>query len=226
MVESIQELRKICQKGVKEKDLWITCSIDRKISIYFTRLFLKLGFSANAVTGISFLFGLWGVVMFFFGYYILGFLCFELFYILDCSDGEIARYNKSSGSKGLFLERMAHIILEPLLFMSVAFNIYLATNNVASLIFGFLSAFACENGFRLVIWCYKVSYLEESTLSRELVPTGRISKIVQTLLIHGFMFAIVIFGYLGFALEVLMLHAIFSILVFIAVFIHIWRKTE
>ena len=48
MVESIKELKKICDKG--EREHWYLRLIMRPISMYFTKLFLKLHVSANQVT--------------------------------------------------------------------------------------------------------------------------------------------------------------------------------
>ena len=48
MVESIKELKKICDKG--EKEHWYLTRILRPISIYPTKVFLKWHISANQVT--------------------------------------------------------------------------------------------------------------------------------------------------------------------------------
>jgi len=61
--ESIKELRKICQESRYENEggmPWFERIFFRRISIYFTKLLLKMGISANQATLISFFIGIIG----------------------------------------------------------------------------------------------------------------------------------------------------------------------
>ena len=130
-MESIKELRKICQKqGEAGKESFIN-RFFRNFSIYFTWFFLHFKrLTANQVT-------IWGTVLF-----VLGSLCFIkgeywcsltgiallwLAHIIDLSDGEVARYRGSgSGLGGSFMEPMTHDIKCAALFIPLALGAYAA----------------------------------------------------------------------------------------------------
>ena len=52
--------------------------------------------------------------------FILGIIFLHLAYLLDCSDGEIARAKKMSSLEGLFLDKFAHAITMPSILMAVS----------------------------------------------------------------------------------------------------------
>lgn len=52
--------------------------------------------------------------------FIFGIIFLHLAYLLDCSDGEIARAKKMSSLEGLFLDKFAHAITMPSIFMAVS----------------------------------------------------------------------------------------------------------
>ena len=52
--------------------------------------------------------------------FILGIIFLHLAYLSDCSDGEIARAKKMSSLEGVFLDKFAHAITMPSIFMAVS----------------------------------------------------------------------------------------------------------
>ena len=148
-MESISELRAICQKskvsdreeiGMSYQDF--KSKLDLKFSIYFTWIFLRLGISANTVTilsGIAAIIGgillvsknIWVVI---FGIFFL-----HLYYLLDYSDGEIARYNNTSSIKGWFLDWYMLFIRDAAMFTGLAIGAYNIESNNFILICGFLA---------------------------------------------------------------------------------------
>ena len=52
--------------------------------------------------------------------FIFGIIFLHLAYLLDCSDGEIARAKKMSSLEGVFLDKFAHAITMPSIFMAVS----------------------------------------------------------------------------------------------------------
>ena len=52
--------------------------------------------------------------------FILGIIFLHFAYLLDCSDGEIARAKNMSSLEGLFLDKFAHAITMPSIFMAVS----------------------------------------------------------------------------------------------------------
>ncbi|MBM3264751.1 MAG: CDP-alcohol phosphatidyltransferase family protein [candidate division Zixibacteria bacterium] len=96
--------------------------IYRPLSFWITPLFLKLGFSAHAVTVFSMLVALslpvtarWGGD---YAYMWVAALC-VFFQILDCVDGNIARLLKTSGRVGNLLDSISSLLFWTSYFISV-----------------------------------------------------------------------------------------------------------
>jgi len=130
MMESIKKLRDICQSKPKEleKDLGWRVKLLRFISIYFTKIFIKLGFSANQVTILWVVVGMISSIFFLNGSYlynIVGALLLQLAFQWDYSDGEVARYRKESSLSGLYLDLIGHFLVNPLvvIFISIALTV-------------------------------------------------------------------------------------------------------
>lgn len=142
-VESIKELRKICQRP--------DC-IQRSVSIYFTKAFLYTKISPNQVTLIDDIFGISGALLFFLSSnwaFIIGGIFLQFFEIFDCVDGEIARYLKVKGllnrspaeeNRTEFLQDIIHPILHPLMFLGFGFGLFRLYPNIWILILSFAAA--------------------------------------------------------------------------------------
>ena len=112
-MESISELRKICQSTRPSIFEDFLSKWYYKVAIYFTWVCLKCRMSANQVTIMS------GVVAIIGGgllalnnslSVLCGVICFHLFAILDMSDGEVARYRQQGGAAGHYLDWYMHFI--------------------------------------------------------------------------------------------------------------------
>lgn len=139
MVESIDELRKICQS---HKKLPASEIFHRKISIYLTKLFLHTAVTANQITYLAMLLGIIVAFLFLFNNFyssLLAVLLFQLWALLDYVDGEIARYRGTSSILGLYLDRLNTSLVTPLIFLSISFRVYFELNNVVVFAFGFSS---------------------------------------------------------------------------------------
>src|SRR3989344_53708 len=144
MMESIKKLREICQKPVIHLNTWYSRNFARRISIYFTWLFILLKFRANAISLFMLFTGIVGSFLFSFGsywYYISGVLVLQFWYVLDHSDGELARYWKESSAKGVFLDKLCHHIVHPLLFLFIGIGLWRQYNNSFMLILGGFTAY-------------------------------------------------------------------------------------
>ncbi|MDH5523649.1 MAG: CDP-alcohol phosphatidyltransferase family protein [Desulfobulbaceae bacterium] len=112
-MESISELRRICQSTRPSIFSDFLSCWYYKVSIYFTWICLKLEMSANQVTVLSGVVAVIGGLMLASDSKILvitGVLCFHLFAILDMCDGEVARYRKQGGVAGHYLDWFMHFI--------------------------------------------------------------------------------------------------------------------
>lgn len=119
---TIAELRVVTQppaiRGRKNAEHWTGDLYMRQISPYLTRVLLRAGLSANAVTalmivtgaaaGVALLIpGLWGAV--------LAALLAQGQMLWDACDGEVARWRGTSSPLGVFLDRVGHYLAESLL---------------------------------------------------------------------------------------------------------------
>ena len=87
----------------------------RRLSPYLTRLVLPTRLTANGVTALMIPAGLLGALSFTFaGIWpaLLGVLLIQLQLLLDCSDGEVARWRKQFSPVGVYLDQLAHYSTE------------------------------------------------------------------------------------------------------------------
>jgi len=146
MDESIKELRKICQESRYENEggmPWFERNFYRRISIYFTKLFLKIGLSANQATLLSLISALVGGFFLIFANNTLYLLISALFLIfsliLDRVDGEIARYNKSDSKFGRYFDFMVGSSAQSYINICMTFGAYNALHDPTVFAFGFLA---------------------------------------------------------------------------------------
>lgn len=126
-MESAKKLREVCGKP-KRGEPWRE-KLTRKISIKITWFLLKAypSITPNQITVTMLIFGLISAFLFMTGkytYILLGVLSYTLYLILDACDGEIARYKKIFSVKGLYLDYIGHIVINPLIIMGIAIGAY------------------------------------------------------------------------------------------------------
>jgi len=140
MVESVGELWGICYEKQYVYRAWFNKYVS-KFSIYLTWLLLHTPITPNQVTIIELVLVILSSAFFIFGklqYIFIGFLILQFTNLLDCVDGEIARYRKKSSLVGAHLENIYHQLISYLMFFPLAFGIFLYTSWKSVLIFGFL----------------------------------------------------------------------------------------
>ncbi len=87
----------------------------RRLSPYLTRLILRTPLPANGITALMIPAGLLGALCLTFdGLWtsVLAVLLFQLQLLLDCSDGEVARWRKQFSPAGVYLDQLAHYSTE------------------------------------------------------------------------------------------------------------------
>jgi phosphatidylglycerophosphate synthase len=119
---SIATLREVTQppaiRGRRTAEHWTGDLYMRRISPYLTRLLVRAGLTANAVTALMIVTGaasgfallipgLWGAV--------LAVLLTQLQMLWDASDGEVARWRGTSSPLGVFLDKVGHYLTESLI---------------------------------------------------------------------------------------------------------------
>ena len=145
MVESINELKRICLKDRFDEahpQPWASKHISRRISIRFTRLYLILGLSANQATLTSLLLGITAGIFFIKPqplYWFIGLLILYLSLIFDCVDGEIARYRKQSSLEGKYFDVIVMYFMYPYILACMSFGLYFIIQGPEVFIAGFLA---------------------------------------------------------------------------------------
>jgi phosphatidylglycerophosphate synthase len=87
----------------------------RRLSPHLTRVFLGAGLSANAVTALMIPTGLLAALVLTFpgvAFAIGAALLIQLQLLLDCSDGEVARWRRTFSPLGIYLDQIAHYTTE------------------------------------------------------------------------------------------------------------------
>ncbi len=114
---TIAELRAVAQPAAvlsrPNGEHWMGRRL-RRVSVYFTRVALRIGLSANATTGLMIVVGLGAASLFSApGWWaLLGVVGVELYLLLDCVDGEIARWTHTESAVGVYLDRLGHYLVE------------------------------------------------------------------------------------------------------------------
>ena len=119
---SIAELREVSQPPeVRQRanaEHWTASLYLRNISPYLTWVLLKTSISANGVTGLMILVG-WSTAAALLipgiGGAALALVLGQLQMLVDCSDGEVARWRRTSSPAGVFLDKVGHYSTEALI---------------------------------------------------------------------------------------------------------------
>lgn len=115
------------EKGISAKNLIWDYYILRRISYYPSWLFLRLGVSANEVTGIAIIIGFVGCIFLAFGNYsgmIAGALILNIWALFDYIDGNVARATNSCSSYGGFLDDFNTYLISVLFFISAGIGVF------------------------------------------------------------------------------------------------------
>jgi phosphatidylglycerophosphate synthase len=113
--------------------------IVRPISILFTWVFVRTPLSANHVTIFQEILGIVGAVLLAYGKFVGGVIFLQLGYIMDCSDGEVARWKNQSSESGRFLDLIGHMIVIPFYFFGLGVGLYFQYGNPITLFAGFMA---------------------------------------------------------------------------------------
>ena len=151
----------------------------RKISKYFTYIFIKLGFNPEPIC-LS-----WGIINVINGFFIYKAIIGELIFIpvfflvhlltrtLDVVDGDIARYrNRINPISGKLLDGIGHRMTEYSILIAFTFGIYHKTHNELCLLIGFITFFGeameryCRERKLLVVRLYAKKEVHQKMSSK------------------------------------------------------------
>ncbi|WP_168207641.1 CDP-alcohol phosphatidyltransferase family protein [Microlunatus elymi] len=127
---TMAELRAVAQPptvlGRRNSEHWAGALYLRKGSIYITRLLLPTGISANAVTWWIAIIGLLAAaVLIFPGWwpFLACAVLIQFSIMIDCTDGEIARWRDQRSAAGVYIDRICHYVTE--MALPIGFGIHL-----------------------------------------------------------------------------------------------------
>ena len=111
--------------GRESGEHWAGRLYMRRISIHATRVFLRLGFAPNWLTAAMTVTGVVaGAVLLVPGLpgAVACALLVQLYLLLDCSDGEVARWTRRTSVQGVYLDRLGHYFSEAALMVGLGFR--------------------------------------------------------------------------------------------------------
>ena len=145
---TIAQIREISQPvsvtGRSTSEHWVADLYQRKLSPYLTRIFLRTSISANGVTWLMIIVGgLIGPALLIQGWVGIAIALFlsQLQMLIDCCDGEVARWRDTKSPMGIFLDKLGHYLAES--FIPICFGLRLAgwpNQPIDSSIYPFLGA--------------------------------------------------------------------------------------
>lgn len=139
LVPSIKELKEL---GKSQRRDFIYRFIDN-LAYYPAKLLLYTHLTANQVTVIWIIGQIIAALFVASGDYltmVFALLAFQAFFVIDCSDGIIARYKKQFTLNGIYLDYLGHYITNPLLLICLGIGAARAYQEIAYLFMGVLAA--------------------------------------------------------------------------------------
>lgn len=119
---TIAEIREVCQppavRGRRNSEHWVADVYLRKISPYLTRALLATPITANQVTWLMVATGMSAALVLLIpgmAGATLALLLGQMQMLWDCSDGEVARWRKTTSPAGVFIDRVGHYTTEALI---------------------------------------------------------------------------------------------------------------
>jgi phosphatidylserine synthase len=140
-VESIAELRRICQADKLQRSRGLT-RLNRFVSIYATFVALALGVPANLLTVASIGAGVLGAVLLALSGYpahLGGVALLYVSFLLDQVDGEVARYHRTTLA-GAYLDEIRHIVIYAAPIFAVSLQLLMARPSLPLAGAGFTAA--------------------------------------------------------------------------------------
>ncbi|MEU9890386.1 CDP-alcohol phosphatidyltransferase family protein [Sphaerisporangium sp. NPDC051017] len=126
---SVIELRAVAQPqttmGRNSGEHWAGALYMRKLSIYVTWALARTAITPNQVTGLMIVAGvLAGVVLALPGLWaaVAAAVLIQVYLLLDCSDGELARWTHRTSITGVYLDRVGHYFAEAALLIGLGFR--------------------------------------------------------------------------------------------------------
>jgi 1L-myo-inositol 1-phosphate cytidylyltransferase / CDP-L-myo-inositol myo-inositolphosphotransferase len=209
--EAIREAeRRLLQSPKGAYDGFIDTYFNRKVATRFTHLFVKAGWSPNAITTLSLLIGFLAAGFFAQGTYlagVVGALLFQLSAIIDCCDGDVARLTFRESRFGEQLDLIGDNVVHMAIFGALGWAEYVTGGGWLFLALGLFAMIG--NGFSL--WFVtRMKRRNEQRGWTSPVQATRSRFIVKNMASRDFSIVVLLFALLNFLQVFLWLAAIGS----------------
>lgn len=154
-----------------------------RISPLFTSIFVKYGVRPNSITILMILSGLIGAVLFAVDNVFVklaGYIFIQLWFVMDCSDGEVARITKDFSRHGTEMDYLAHVLTHPafqISFLVSAIHLYARQGAEPIALIVIFSAIAIvELMIRAMLGLQLICKYKDSELAPAAAPAATPSK--------------------------------------------------
>jgi phosphatidylglycerophosphate synthase len=142
-------------KGLESSsDGWVDRYLNRRLSSWFSRCFVRMPLTPNQVTLIACAIGLLAAFGFAHGSWVsgvVGALLLQWSAVIDCCDGEVARLKFLESTSGYYLDITCDNIVHVAVFVGIAWSAYQQLGYTHVLLLGGLAAFGTMMGFIVVL---------------------------------------------------------------------------
>ena len=128
----------------KERENFVARNIYRPISVPLTLFLSKIRATPNQVSFMSVLSSIAAGVFFSLGewqYLVIGWFFLQLTYLLDYTDGSLARYTGKSSKFGMWVDEFSNKLHKFFYVLGAAIGVFRLTNNPFYLVLGFIASF-------------------------------------------------------------------------------------
>ena len=106
----------------RSNDGFFSVLVLRRLSKPITALSVRFGISPNLITFVSLLIGFYSAYLFSQREYVIGAILFQLSLIVDCSDGEVARYTRKFSNFGRWFDASTDRVKEYTVYAALAYS--------------------------------------------------------------------------------------------------------
>jgi hypothetical protein len=144
MGASWQQLREVCQRPVRNGNDVAGLIFGDHASLVVTKVFVDLKLSPNYASIGFLLCGIFGAALQLGsgGWALLGAVLLVLYYVLDCVDGEVARWQGVVNVHWGYFDYLFHMLIKPLAFLGVGLGCHIETGADWPLVAAFAAAVA------------------------------------------------------------------------------------
>jgi phosphatidylglycerophosphate synthase len=172
-------------------DGWVDRYLNRKLSAWFSRRFVRMPVTPNQVTLIACAIGLLAAMSFARGSWssgVLGALLLQWSAVIDCCDGEVARLKFLESTSGYYLDITCDNIVHVAVFSGIAWSNYQELGQTYVLVLGGLAAFGTMMSFIMVL---------ATRHGRARAPSATLNRLIDALANRDFSVVLIICALTG-----------------------------